>query len=302
MGSTGFPAPQGGARWFDLFPARLVAAAISVLCVSYVVGGVAAAWLAGHIAKLSHNNWRAIMGLPAAFLFCFVVLAWFVLPKSSNAVTKTNAAPGASFRWSDIPALFVTPAFLALCGLSFTTTLGREFFADWSVDYMKNVCNLELSDASKASSAFDFGGIAGIIGVGMIYGRINAKRLRLVLMTIFLALTGLLMAASGITGGHAVTAVLLLGGAGLLLYGPYSLLSGALAVDVRGKQYAATVAGLVDFAGYLAGATAGKGFGAILDHGGYPTAFKVLAGLMLLSAVLAFGVSRRDEDPAPAEV
>jgi sugar phosphate permease len=79
---------------------------------------------------------------------------------------------------------------------------------------------------------------------------------------------------------------------GLLLYGPYSLLSGALAVDLEGKERAATVACLVDAVGYLAGVLAGTGFGKLVDALGYGSGFGVLGGMMLVSGVLCLGLFR----------
>src|SRR5262249_3175773 len=78
-----------------------------------------------------------------------------------------------------------------------------------------------------------------------------------------------------------------IGAIGFLVYGPYSLLAGVLSVEIRGKEYVATVAGLVDGVGYLAAYLAGKQFGHILDLGGYRLGFTCLAGLTAVSAVLS---------------
>ena len=78
------------------------------------------------------------------------------------------------------------------------------------------------------------------------------------------------------------------GAIGFLVYGPYSLLSGVLAVEVRGREYAATVAGLVDGVGYIAGFLSGVCFGKLLMTGGYRLGFQVMAALTLLSALTCF--------------
>jgi sugar phosphate permease len=73
---------------------------------------------------------------------------------------------------------------------------------------------------------------------------------------------------------------------GFLVYGPYSLLGGVLSVEVRGKEFAATVSGLVDGTGYIAGILSGTVFGKLLMAGGYRLGFEAMAVLTLLAAVL----------------
>jgi sugar phosphate permease len=77
---------------------------------------------------------------------------------------------------------------------------------------------------------------------------------------------------------------------GFLSYGPYSLLAGALAVEIGGKELVGTVAGLVDSTGYLATILAGRYFGKLLDYGGYQLGFHVLAGVTLVAAFLCLGL------------
>ena len=83
---------------------------------------------------------------------------------------------------------------------------------------------------------------------------------------------------------------------GFLTYGPYSLLGGTLAVEVRGPRSAGTISGFVDGVGYLAGILAGAQFGKIVDVGGYAVGFKALAALAFVSAILCFALYGRRAD------
>ena len=87
---------------------------------------------------------------------------------------------------------------------------------------------------------------------------------------------------------------------GFLVYGPYSLLGGVLSVEVRGKEFAATVSGLVDGTGYFAGVMSGTVFGKLLMQGGYRLGFQAMAGLTLVAAVLCCFLYRR-ANPSSAE-
>jgi sugar phosphate permease len=101
-----------------------------------------------------------------------------------------------------------------------------------------------------------------------------------------LVVAALPIVAAQSTGGAAALVALV----GLLVYGPYSLLAGALAVESGGKAAAATAAGIIDGVGYVAGALAGVVLGKILDVGGYTLGFHLLAGVTVISAVIALSL------------
>src|SRR5262249_35999327 len=146
----------------------------------------------------------------------------------------------------------------------------------------------EVSNAVAAflSTPFDLCGAAGILLMGWIFGGLQPggrQKLLVVilgLLTLLLALLpelfrfGFLVLAAGV------------GVIGFLVYGPYSLLGGVLSVEVRGKEFAATVSGLVDGTGYVASFLSGIFFGKLLMLGGYRLGFETMAGLTLASAIL----------------
>src|SRR5262249_11369329 len=92
-----------------------------------------------------------------------------------------------------------------------------------------------------------------------------------------------------------VLATVLVGAIGFLAYGPYSLLAGLFAVEIKGKEHVATVAGILDGVGYFAAILSGEAFGRVLDLGGYQLGFdssEILAGL---SALLCFFLYERSK-------
>jgi sugar phosphate permease len=96
--------------------------------------------------------------------------------------------------------------------------------------------------------------------------------------------------------------VTVIGLIGFLSYGPYSLLAGVLAVEIRGKESVATVAGFVDASGYLAGIVAGYCFGKILDLGGYVLGFHFLGVTTLVAALLCLGLYGKKQTFDPASL
>lgn len=152
--------------------------------------------------------------------------------------------------------------------------------------------------AAFLSTPFDALGAVGILLLGWVFGRTTPGARKGLLFGLLAALAGLVALLPWLGRTSLLAATLAVGGVGFLAYGPYSLLAGILAVEIRGKAYVATVAGLVDGVGYLAAILAGQQFGRILDLGGYDLGFQCLAGLAAVSAVLCLFLYPRGTAPA----
>lgn len=283
----------------DWFPLRLMGKSMAVLSLSFVVGGVFAAFLAGEIALWSNGNWRAVMGFPALVLLVIIIICAIMLPnpgKTSDTpetpsdTTTPLKKPEPTFA---LISLVTNRMFLVVCGLSFTLTLMRETFGTWSVDFLESLKTGDLSPESVKQSArlsalFDSFGFLGIILMGWVYDFLNDKTKRITLASLLGLLAIALLSINRIGENvGVVSAAWMIGAVGFLSYGPYSLLSGVMAVEIAGKGRAATVASWVDAVGYVAAILAGAGFGSLVDKFGYKGGFQVLAGLMIVSAVLS---------------
>jgi sugar phosphate permease len=267
--------------------------AFAILSLSFVFGGALAVAFAGLVAKLSQDNWRMILAAPSLVLLLLALGTWLVLQRSARTKptgpTAEAEEQGARFHWRQIPELFRIRQLHIICALSFTLTFLRETFNFWTVDYLKTEGQGELSTAAAAvlSTPFDIFGALGIVALGWVYARLSNTARRWTLFWLLLAL-GLLLFALPQAAQYGIVAVaVVIGLVGFLAYGPYSLLAGVLAVEVRGRGYAATVAGLVDGTGYAAGVLSGSFFGYLLTRGGYNLGFQAMAVLMLISAVIS---------------
>src|SRR5205085_12261069 len=91
-----------------------------------------------------------------------------------------------------------------------------------------------------------------------------------------------------VPAGQPTTAMALLGLAGFLIFGPDMLMSGAATVDFSHPRAAAAATGLTMSAGALGAIFSGAGMGWLLDlgHGDWTLAFRVLAALALVPALL----------------
>jgi sugar phosphate permease len=282
----------------EWFTSRQLPFAMALLSLGFVFGGVAATVLAGEIAAWSGGSWRMVMGGPALALFAIMIAAWIVLPKTVFRRPSATANAANRFRFSQIHELLRVRQFWIVCGLSFTLTLMRETFNTWTVDFFKTQGGPEMSMriAAFLSTPFDLLGAIGIISLGWVFGRISREARKLLLFFMLGTLSALIWYLPEFFHLNLYVVTGAVGLIGFLAYGPYSLLAGILAVEIRGKEYVATVAGVVDGVGYLAGVFAGGYFGKIVDRGGYNLGFHCLSVLTLAAAVLClFLYSRKGE-------
>ncbi|HAV60997.1 MAG TPA: hypothetical protein DCY13_01360 [Verrucomicrobiales bacterium] len=278
----------------DWFPAHRLPLAMAVLSLSFVFGGALSTLFAGEIAHWSGNNWRAVLGVPALVLLVLLFVAALVLPKPAPDAPPTadTAEPGRTRPkqpvYSRVKQLVGIRRFWIVLGLSFGLTMFRETFNTWTVDFIKTEGGEEVSTriAAMLATPFDLFGALGIISLGWAFGRCSARGRTILLVAILGSLTLLLWNMPNLFRLGLLPVAVAVGAIGFLSYGPYSLLAGILAVEIRGPAYVATVAGFVDGIGYVASILAGQQFGQIVDAGGYRLGFHVLAGIAAFCAVL----------------
>ena len=315
----------GSAGWMSMvklvpewFSKKHMATAMAFLSLSFVFGGVCATFFAGGVVKL-FGSWRAVMGIPSIVLVLIAVVCWFYIPRHVSDSNGSKARPKRSaIQWLDVSSwlhLFANRRFCIVCGLSFTLTLMRETFNTWTVDFLHEIYSSTEMDADAAvakaafrSTLFDLLGAAGILVMGEIYDKVGHRRRGWVLASIMATLALLLCFLNSFAEASANHAAVAVGVIGFLVYGPYSLLAGVMAVEVAGKQKAATVSGLVDASGYLSGILAGAAFGLLVDKAGYGVGFVSLAGLAVVSGFLCLflgpatrHVSERSDDAVSDE-
>jgi sugar phosphate permease len=289
------------------FGAARTGTAVAVLSLSYVAGSALATVLAAQIAAAG-GGWRAVMGLPSLVLAAILVVCFFTVrpgPLGTPPPAKASPSAPAEPRPDLLPVLlklFARPQFLVTLALSFTLTLMRESFNIWSVDFLSSIQGGtgSVTTAGWQSTGFDIAGGVSILAAGVAYDRVRPSRRRWMMAGCLGLLAVVVAALPRVAAVSAGGAAVLVGAVGLLVYGPYSLLAGALAIESGGKEAAATAAGIIDGVGYVGGALAGSALGKLLDVGGYPLGFQVLAGVTLVSALISLGL--KPATPVDAEV
>ena len=285
----------------DWFPARHMSLALAFLSLSFVFGGVCALLLAGKVAAVSGNNWRVVMGFPSFVLLGIIGICWLVLARDKKNV-EISSHPKSEWRFSRVLELAKIPQFWMVCCLSFTLTITRETFNVWTVDFLKTDGGGHMSTqmAALLSTPFDAMGAVGILALGWLLDRLSAGRRKWLLFSILMCVAVLIFSLPMLVHKQLWMAVTAIGLIGLLSYGPYSLCAGVLSLEIRGKDFVASVAGLVDASGYLAGIISGYIFGRVLDHGGYTLGFHCLGIITVGGALLCLGLNRPRHNSIPS--
>jgi sugar phosphate permease len=266
---------------------------------NYVLGGfLATAFATWSVAERSlwpQLGWARGFVFPA-LLLSVIALLFFVYVKDTPSETgllaggSEGTAPAASDRtsWADLKMLLCKPSLWTIGISYFFLELCRYGLMFWLPYYMVRDLHYGVGTAGYLSSLYELVGIAGALLAGYISDRFNQSR-RAPVSAVMLCGLGLVMlfqpalARSGLVGlGFAISL------AGLLSYGPDTLLSGAAAQDVGETRSAATASGLIDGIGHLGALFSPYVVISISERYGWGRLFSVfaatafIAGLVLL--------------------
>ncbi len=297
---------------------------MGILSTSYDVGNVLALVLSAGIVHLG-AGWRALFVVNPLIVLAVALVVRALLPagparKGAPAAARDDAAPSSPALAKLALRLARQRALWFATGLSFLLTFVRAGFMTWTPRFLYEVsvaANVPSPTSSSIAKSAFFG-VAGIIGsvvTGRISDRLGPGR-RAPVMTTSLAM--LLVCTLGLA--HAgvsspIIATLGVAACGLFLLGPYSLLAGAVSLDVAAAASAAsadgevngatpngaaTAAGFIDAVGYVGASLAAFVLGSVSKRAGWTAAFDVVAGVTFLALLLASTWSRRRVSPEPA--
>ncbi len=199
--------------------------------------------------------------------------------------------------------LLESPVFWSICGINFGLTLIRETFNNWSTTFLKDV-GMSDGDAGIASLSFPLAGGISAIVAGLLSDRLRGRHGRVVVPSLILATASLYVMGIVNVVGKPREAIALISVTSFFLIGPYTYLTGVMALDLGGKRGSSTAAGLLDGAGYLGGIASGVGVAWIADKYQWGAAFKSLSvacGLTLIFAVTYLILSERGRPPAATD-
>ena len=275
------------ARWY---PSRESGRVMGFMSISYQLGDFLARALASVL--IVALGWSGLFWAHAVLLALFgLALYRFIKPEPPPAIRPAAgreaqpepAAPGAERRRSR-RRMLTSPAFWILCASYVLLSVVRYSFWGWSVDYLVEA-GAGIGAAAATSALFPLVGSAGSITAGWVSDRLGARRGPvLAVMCGVLTLSVVVFSRLPITEGPWLAAAL--GLVGFTLYGPYSLMSGAMVMDFGGTEASASASGIVDGIGAAGAIFAGVGMGYLIDAHGWDGAFGIIVAMASLATVL----------------
>jgi OPA family glycerol-3-phosphate transporter-like MFS transporter len=282
-------------KWFNYSSYGSI---LGILSVSYLVGDALARQQMGML--IGHGyGWRTLFLFAALVALAMLIanLLWLresrleaghpeATPNPLNLFAATEAPP-ASIGALLLP-LLRSRAFVLVCLLSFTCTIIRQSFNNWTPVYLRDHLGYSTSQAASLSALFPGVGAVSVLLAGWMSDRLGLNGRSLLM---FLGLTAsavaLLLLVSLRAGTSTLLPLVAIALVAFCLLGPYSYLGGAFALDFGGKQASAASSGIIDGVGYLGGVLAGDVVARIAVAFGWNGVFVALAAVSAAAALCA---------------
>ncbi len=278
--------------WFGRRRRGLV---MGLWCTNFQIGGLAATALATFL--LVRYGWRAAFLAPAVWVAAVGAVVFFFLverpedrglPPAENgerdAESPPPKSPDGAAEGSAFFSIVREPALWILGAAYFGLKLIRYSLLFWLPFFLKRSLGYEEGAAGYLSTAFEAGGVLGVIAVGWLADRyFSANPLRLATPIIFgLAGSFLLLRVAAPFGMAGVAGALAI--IGFLLFGPDTLLSGAVAQNIGRDRATASAAGVINGVGSLGAASQGFVTASISQAWGWNALFLFFVAFAVVSA------------------
>lgn len=229
---------------------------------NYVLGGFLATafatWTVTQQLLAPELGWRRGFLFPAVVLL-IITTAFFnfaratpeeaeLYPADAHATPRVHSDRSS---WGDLAALLRSRFVWTIGTAYFFLELCRYALMFWLPFYMVNQLHYSLQASGYVSSLYELVGIAGALLAGYISDRFMQSRRAPVSCIMLCGLGIVALAQQAFVRYGLVGTAIAISLAGILSYGPDTLLSGAAAQDIGDVKATATAAGLIDGIGHL---------------------------------------------------
>jgi OPA family sugar phosphate sensor protein UhpC-like MFS transporter len=284
----------------NFFSRRERGTVIGLWCTNYAVGGLVASIYAGDVGQ--RFGWRYAFFIPAATL----LLIWFlfvlfqrnrpedvgltpieVYHAEPQPVLKPGEVPTQEPEgsWKVILQVLQNPVVLLLGAVYFCLKPARYAILFWGPKYINDRLGTGMAASGFLSAMFELAGPFSVLVAGIVSDKLFASR-RMPVSVICLFFLGVLLFCLDLLP-HTRW---MLGGSlfliGLLTYAPDSLISGTATIDFGTRRGASTASGLVNGCGSVGAIVGGTLPGLVQQQWGWHGVFTLLAGAVLLAALL----------------
>ena len=190
------------------------------------------------------------------------------------------------FHWSDLAALLRKPSLWLVSISYFFLELCRYALMFWLPLYMVDRLKYSLQLSGYVSSLYELVGIVGALLAGYISDRFMQSRRAPVSAIMLYGLGVILLCQSFLSHYGIAGTVIVISMAGLLSYGPDTLLSGAGAQDIGEVKAAASATGLIEGIGHMGALLSPYLVVYVSGHYGWDHLFLIFAGAAFLAGAV----------------
>jgi sugar phosphate permease len=263
---------------------------------NYVFGGFLATafatWAVAQSWLLPQLGWRRGFLFPALLLILITAIFFSGVndtPEGNAALRLRDAQPTPPrehFRWGDLAALLRKPSLWLVSISYFFLELCRYALMFWLPLYMVDRLKYSLQLSGYVSSLYELVGIVGAVLAGYISDRFMQSR-RAPVSAIMLYGLGLILLCQSFLSRYGLAGTAIgISMAGLLSYGPDTLLSGAGAQDIGEVKAAASATGLIEGIGHMGALLSPYLVVYVSGHYGWDHLFLIFAGAAFLAGAV----------------
>ncbi len=260
---------------------------------SYVIGGFGASifatyWLT-QSSILPSYSWQKVFWAPSLFLLMLAILFFIVIPNEKATKDQnllTNKTINTKKDTKGYLLLLSLPE-IWLVGISyFFLKFIRYSFLFWLPAYLEQSLNYTAANAGYLSSIYELAGFGGILVAGYLSDRVfGLKRFAVSSLMLFLLSAGFLF--QFLFSDHSfIWVCIMIFISGFATYGPDSLLSGAIAIDIGSHQDSAKASGFINGMGSAGQLLSPIAVAIICQKMGWDYLFRTFFYLSIISAVL----------------
>lgn len=260
----------------------------------YQVGPLLAGPLAGLL--IHAGGWRAAFRAPMLIMVGVALLVLLVVkpgPALAGEVTLDRDEIAAERRRAQREV--IKNRVLWSYGASyFFIKFMRYALQLWLPYYLQKQLAYPVDTANYVASAFEAGGLVGVIAIGTLSDRPKLGRVPLSAISL-IGLALALFACAKLVGTNTSLNVVLLAVIGALLFAPDSILCGAAAQDAGGRNATSMATGFVNGIGSVGAFVVGLAVPRMVESYGWQVLFPCLVGMALLSALCLVPALRAGE-------
>jgi len=249
---------------------------MGVWATCYQVGGIVATAFAAWM--LSHFGWQAAY-FGAAAVIAVVGVAVLVVLRPGPVPVQ----PASQVR-IDRRAVVRSPILWCYGASYFFIKLIRYSLLFWLPYYLEIELRYPQGQAGYLSTSFEIGGVAGTIALGWLSDRLPQVSRSLLSAASLVGLACALFAYTRVGGSSRALNFAVMAAVGFLLFGPDSLLSGAAAQDLGGRNAAALALGMINGFGSIGAVSQELMTRAVSRAWGWNAVFYVLLILAVAAA------------------